>query len=260
VTFNPWKPPSGWDGVDAEPSGGPLTVRGVLKAGLAAIRRQPLALFFAICVVPGLWAVPSTIAYDRFVSADEPLFGPGRSFRAIALSWASLGWDSVWVAGQLGAALDALRGQPIRWQRFLSGLSLAPLVFLSWLAVTLPLDALALLPASLGGAPASAFEAVGIAISTYVAVRALLWVPFIVDARLSVGESLARSVTATRGHLSKIVALGLILALVALPLAVVEVIVFETSTHVFSAVLDALYVLCTAQLYLVLRTDAERGS
>jgi len=256
VTFNPWKPPSGWDGVEAKASAvAPLSVRGVLSSVLAAVRRRPLDVLLAVCVFPGLWEVPSMLVHDLLVSADEPVFGLGRSPRAVALSWAGAAWSSVWAAGQLGAALDVMRDQPIQWRRFLTGLKQAPLIFATSLAVSLPFDAFALVPANVAGNSAIALDVVGAVLLIYVFARTALWVPFIVDARRPLWESLALSVAATRGHVSKVIALGLILFVAIVPLAVVEGMVLNEQVNVFVAVFGAVYVLVAAQLYLLLGAE-----
>jgi hypothetical protein len=253
VTFNPWKPPSGWDTVEAKASViATLSVRGVLSSVLAAVRRRPLDVLLAVCLLPALWEVPATIAYDVLVPGDEPVFGPGRSFRSIALSWARSAWSCVLAAGQLGAALAVMRDQPLQWLRFLTGLKQAPLIFAAYFAVTLPFDASVFLPMSLSGASAGVLEALGFVLMAFLFARTALWVPVIVDARRPLWESLALSVAATRGHVSKIVALGVILTACMVPLMVVDGVLFGEQLHLFGAVSGALYNLTAARLYLLL--------
>jgi len=264
VTFNPWKPPSGWDRVEAKASVvAPLSVRGVLSSVLAAVRRRPLDVLLAVCVLPALWEVPATIAYDLLVPADEPIFGPGRSFRSIALSWARSAWSCVWAAGQLGAALAVMRDQPLQWRRFLTGLTQAPLIFAAYLTMTLPFDASVFLPMSVSGASAGVLEALGFALMAFLFARTALWAPLIVDARRPLWESLALSVAATRGHVSKIVAVGFILTACMVPLMVVDGVLFGEQLHLFGAVFGALYSLTVARLYLLLGAkwngDADGG-
>ena len=65
MTQDPWKPPAGWDQIAPEVSEGPWTVGRVLKAMGRAFRGQPLGVFLAVCVLPGIWEVPATIDVPR---------------------------------------------------------------------------------------------------------------------------------------------------------------------------------------------------
>src|SRR5262245_33140634 len=137
--MNPWEPPTGWDQAEGEPTRAPWTLRGVLGSMAGAFRRQPLGVLLAVCVIPGLWMVPAHLLEKLVVVDDEAAFGPGRSLRHIAVDWAGYAWESVPLAGQLSAAIAAVRGQPIQWRAFVAGIARAPTLFLTSAFVLAPL-------------------------------------------------------------------------------------------------------------------------
>lgn len=260
MTVDPWKPPSGWDR-DPQPAKeeGPWTVGRVLRAMWRAFRAQPFGVLLAVCVLPGLWTVPGTIVYDRFVPEDEPVFGPGRSLVAAVASFGSAAWGSVWYAGQQSAALAALRSQPIQWRAFIHGLRRAPVLFLSAALFTVPFELASLLPLEVSRSDGfSVADGVGMLLMAYVSARTCLWVPILVDTRRPLFEGLKESWVMTRGAVIKLVLLACILITATLPIAWVEL-AFANYWHAFLAVISAHYVMVVATLYTFVYPQPASG-
>jgi hypothetical protein len=261
VTVDPWKPPSGWDR-DPPPAKeeGPWTVFRVLRVMWRAFRAQPFGVLVAVCVLPGLWTVPGTIVYDRFVSEDEPVFGPGRSLAAVVASFGLAAWGSVWYAGQQSAALAALRGQPIEWRPFIHGLRRAPVLFLSAALFTVPFELASLLPLEVSRSDGfSVTDVVGMLLMAYVSARTCLWVPILVDTRQPFFEALKESWVMTRGAVIRLVLLACILITATLPIALVEV-SFVNYWHASMAVISAHYVMAATTLYVFVYPQQASGN
>ena len=249
MTLDPWKPPSGWDRVTPEPNQGPWTVGRVLRTMGRAFRKQPFGVLLAVCILPGLWAVPAAIVQARYVSEDEPFFGPGRSLLAAAVSIGSDAWGSVWFAGQLHASIAAVRGHPIQWRAFLTGLLQAPLLFLSFAAVAVPFELVSLLPITVQrGELFSAFDAVGLLLMMYLGARTCLWAPLLVDARVPFFQGLMESWVITSGAVTRLVLMAVIFSVATAPILFLEA-SFTNRVHVFAAIVSALYAMAVAAIY-----------
>jgi hypothetical protein len=265
MNLDPFRPPSGWDTPeapaehDARRAGdGQWTIRGVLKGMIAAFRRRPIGVLVALCIVPGLWAVPATIAQDVLVGEDESLPG-AHSFRAIAVDTVCWAWNSVWFAGQLSVAIDVVNGRPIDWRRFSKGLANAPILFATTLAVSIPYGLANFAPVAPDSAEADAVFWIVIAFTIWLLARTALWAPLIVDAKQRFGESFATSWTLTRGSAWRFFGLGLTLFCVGLPLLVVDVLYLREQFHLSGALVGALYALAVAEVYVITGAGGPRA-
>ena len=246
MTIDPWKPPAGWERASERRHG--ETIGAALRAILRAVRSQPLGVVLAVCVVPGLWHVPAELAYTAIVPDSEPLFGPGRSPQGIAMSYATAAWESVWAAGQLGAAIDALRGEPIAWRKYLRGVRLAPVLFLAGVVVSLPFDLLSFAPYEALAIDSAVVEFGGVLLVAYVAARTSLWWPLLLERHCAFWEGLTTSWRVMWGWVLKLLLLTLIVTAPALPIVVAEVVLSDT-TFVLVAWLSAAFMLALAEVY-----------
>jgi hypothetical protein len=237
----------------------PWTVRNVIRRMFAASATQPVALLFAVVVLPTLWMIPASMVQATLVPRAPPMFGPGRSLQVILISWALGAWNCVWYAGQLSSAIDVARGSPIRWRQFVTGLAQAPRVVVTALVATLPLELSELLPIPPDGAIPYAASAVACVLTIFLLARTALWAPLIVDARYSLWRSLVASWSATHGSVTKLIVLGVVLTSLSLPVFVLEAVFSSKYFLFFTGTLGALYVLATAQLYAAFVSDPEQG-
>ena len=264
MNLDPFRPPSGWDTPEAMreqgvrgAGDGRWTVGSVLKGMVAAFRRQPLGVLFAVCILPGLWMVPATIVQDRLVTEEEGMTG-SRSFRAVAVSIGGYVWSTIWFAGQLSAALHAVRDRPIEWRRFLTGLSQVPVLFVTSMIVSIPMELLTFAPVVPDSSESYVVMLIVLGASCWLFARTALWAPFIVDARRPLWESLAASWVLTRGSAWRFFGLGLTLVCIALPLFVVEGVFAGEQFHASIAVIGFFYSLSVAQIYAMVGVGETR--
>jgi hypothetical protein len=237
----------------------PWSIRKVVKLMMAVVVRRPFGVTLVVGILPAIWMIPATIAQAALIPEDAPVFGPGRSLQEMIVSYVGSAWSCVWFAGQLSAAIDLVQDRAIRWRAFITGLAKAPALLLTGIVVLLPLDLLAFLPSSQDSIASLAAEMVGGAVALYLLSRTALWAPLVVDSRESLRRSFIVSWTATRGHSLKLIALGLVLGSVALPIFVIEAALSVEHFHVTVSALGTLYVLALAQLYSLASFGAGHG-
>jgi hypothetical protein len=218
----------------------PWTIRATVKRVLGAIRAQPLAALLAIALPSTIWAIPSMMLFDAVIPEAERL-GPGRSMQAVALGWLSGAWGSVWMAGELSAAMNVVRSERARWRPFIAGLRRAPAMFLAGAVVLLPMDLLDLVPVSPENPLAEVPGLLGLGVVIYLLARTALWPVLLLDNTRPFWGSLVTSWNATRGQALRIIALGVVLSIFALPLFVVDALIWSN----FYLTLGALGSLCT---------------
>src|SRR5690554_5054197 len=109
----------------------PWTIGDILARMLETFARHPLGVIFALGLLPAAWMVPADLLQSALIPADAPIFGPGRTFRQIAISLTVSAWSCFWFAGQISAAVDLSRGDAIRWRAFVAGIRKAPALFLA---------------------------------------------------------------------------------------------------------------------------------
>jgi hypothetical protein len=265
MNLDPFRPPSGWDTPEEMREQGARgardgrwTIGSVLKGMVAAFRRQPLGVLIAVCIIPGLWDVPATIAQDLLVGEAESLPG-ARSFRAVAVSIAGSAWNTVWFGGQMSAAIDAANDQPIDWRRFSKGLAKAPVLFATVLVVSIPYELANFAPVAPDSTQADLAFAIVFAVSIWLFARTALWAPLIVDAKQRFGESFVTSWELTRGSAWRFFGLGLTLFCIGLPLLIVDVIFLNEQFHLSGALMGALYALAVAEVYAITGAGQPRA-
>ena len=226
----------------------PWTIGDVLGRMLDTFARHPLGVIFALGLLPAAWMVPADLLQSALIPADAPIFGPGRTFRQIAISLTVSAWSCFWFAGQISAAVALSRGDDIRWRAFVAGVRKAPALFVAGMITLSPLELLDALPLAPDGVLARAAIVAASSVSVFLLVRAVLWAPLIAESSLPFWAGLTRSWAATRGHFFKLMALGLILVSLALPLLVIEAVLFA---HVYASVglISTLCLLALGQLY-----------
>lgn len=233
------------------------TIKGILKAMLAASRRRPFVFVVAVVLVPALWLIPATITQAKLIPADAPIFGPGRTMHATAVSWVFSAWNTVAFPGQLLAAIAIVQGRSFRWWAFFTNLHKVPALFLSATIALLPLELLDLLPVTPDGTVSHVATVVAVVLAIFLMARTSLFAPLLVDSRHSLRSCLALSWVSTRGHSLRLVGLGLILGALALPVFIVELLLSAKFMHATTGTLCAFYALAVAQLYASAKLSTE---
>jgi hypothetical protein len=236
------------------------TIHSVARDILSEVRAQPITLILALAVVPMVWYVPASVLGDYLV----PPSGSDGSARSVAahivvIVATTLWWGTVY-AGQLQIAIDVARGGRVTWPRFLEGLRHIGRVSVTALPCTLPLGALIVLP----DAPwlehwVLVILPVAVGSAVLLTARCVLWAPLATDGGLALGTALSIAWSSSRGHVWRLVNLGVALALPLLPLFVLETIFLGESWFACGAV-GALYTMATAHLYVSMRATVAHAA
>jgi hypothetical protein len=204
--------------------------------------------------------VPATVVEERFAFAEDAAFDLGRSLRVLGVSMAVYAWASVSQAAQFRAALDLVRGQPVRWRAFFTSVVRAPHVFVTTLVVVIPIEAATLSPYPLGSGEATLVLSLASVVMIFLMIRTLPWAPLVIDTRRPLWEGFVASFAWTRGEFFRLLFLVLFVACFAIPVLVVEWVVFGKIWHVSFAAMGGLYALSVAPLYVEMASHAERGA
>jgi len=213
------------------------------------VRARPVGVCLALVVVPSAWYAPA----DLLATWVAPPDAHRATFSSFALQLSVLMvtaiWSCVTYGGQLRIALLIARGRPIDWSQFHRGVSNTAKLAASTLPFMLPLGALALLPAG-DWVDNWAILLLPCAVGLAVALTAptVLWAPLMTDRRLPLLTALSASWQSTRGHVWRLVGLGLTVAATLGPLLAFESIIFGR-TWVSGGILGGLYALATAHVY-----------
>jgi hypothetical protein len=226
----------------------PWTIGGFLASMLDTFMRRPLAVVFVLGVLPAAWFAPASMFQAALIPEDTPLFGPGRSLKTVVVSWLVSAWGCVWYAGQISAALALARREDVRWYAFLTGVRKAPALFVAGLVTLAPLEALQILPLPTEGTANTLATIVAGALTALVFARTISWSLLVVASSHSLWTGLVASWSATRGHALKLIALGMILFAMVLPLVVVEAALSSEHFHASASLISALYLLALGQL------------
>lgn len=226
------------------------TIGIMLRTVLRTSRSQWLSLLLPLFLIPTVWQVPINLLADHFAPADAPILGPGRSASAIAIFWIGLFWNSFWCAGQMDAAVDIASKHRIRWRRFLTGVARAPAIAVISTVASFPLVLLDLLPQHADGTITNAVTSVAWILTGWLVARTALSLPFISYTGASARAALAKSWHLTRGQVLKMVVLGMILVLIAIPVFFIEVMFGGEHFYLTFGLLGVFNFITVAHFYL----------
>jgi hypothetical protein len=225
----------------------PWTIRQVIAGAYRTYFKHFKDLTAAVLIIPLLWAIPLELLTRHW--AGHGLLGLEAEHPVHALLVTLIGavWGSVWYAGQFTVALDAVRGRPIRWRAFITGLSRTPTLAAASIFISLPLMAIDLVPSDESLA-STLVLLVAICVLVWLLARTAFWWPLLIDTELSFRTSFAVTWDATHQQTFRLIGLGALVFVMVLPLIVAETVAREQPFISFQ-VWGAVFVMAEAQWY-----------